>query len=195
MLKLRCCSALSDGDRDVGFTPWADPNIQNACCRIPAGFNLPTRMYMPEAENAGETSFTNGQQNTTYTDRVSAALPKILGAGGIFSYSLGGDTTDPATFAAAAVATHKRFLANGIKVPMYECFNEPDGRIDVQTLANVLNATAQALHAIDPTILVGGPVYSFFQAGDYKTYASLTGSNLGFMPYVTLTPLIAAKTA
>ena len=176
----------SSAASDVDFTPWLDPNIQNAAAQT-AGFNDPG-MYL--RNNTNETANNgDGSPNFTFVDRVLASLPKIMPSGGLFTYSLGGGPNTPSLQASSAVAIHKRFKAGlpaNIKLG-YEFLNEPDGRVSIGDYCSGFNAVADALHAIDPTILVGGLIYSWLQAGDYKTFAAQCGARIGFMPYHSYT--------
>lgn len=138
---------------DVDFTPWANASVQQAA-KVTAGFGLPG-MYA--RINTNDTSMDgSGNPNLTYVDRVSAAMPNIIDlATGSFSYNLGGRGASASQFAQGAAQIAKRFIANGTPCKGFEIFNENDG-LDIKTFVPIFNATADALHAIDPGIEIIG---------------------------------------
>lgn len=168
---------------DVDFSPWSNATLQNVA-KTTAGFGLPG---MHARINTNDTSMSSsGSPNLTYVDRVSAAIPNIIDLNtGDFSYNLGGSgLTNASSFAAGAASIAKRFISNGVPCKMYEIFNENDG-LDINTYASILNATASALHAIDPSIVLVGTNDSWMNSSRMASLAKLCGSNLGRFSYHT----------
>lgn len=193
-------SMASDGPQfgAGGGQNWSNAQVQNTA-KNTAGFGLPG---MFARSNSNETTMnSDGSPVNADVDNVSLYLPSIITmptsaadmAHGQFSYSLGIQSGDglgdgavsAATYAASALAIHKRFIANGKQIWYYEVGNEPNGRANVTDYCARVNAVAVALHGFDPTIRIiagitaAAPGFDSFLA----TVAQQCGANLDIMCY------------
>jgi hypothetical protein len=95
----------------------------------------------------------------------------------------GGDTSiTPAKWAQYATATAGYFQSIGQEITYWEVGNECDP-MGAGTYSTYFNAIAEALHAVNPACLVGGPVASWWNGIDLPVFVSLCGKNLGFIDF------------
>ena len=102
----------------------------------------------------------------------------------IFGIGPGADDTSlsPATWAQYARATAIHFRKIGQEITYWEVGNEcdPMGAI---VYSQYFNEIADALHAVDPAYLVGGPVASWWNGIDLPAFISHSGARLGFIDF------------
>jgi hypothetical protein len=81
----------------------------------------------------------------------------------------------------------KAMIAAGYPISYYELGNETDGSVTTANYITQFNTVAAALHAVNPAYKLGGPVWSWWDAGDgtnpLQTFCAGVGSNLGFVDF------------
>jgi Glycosyl hydrolases family 39 len=102
----------------------------------------------------------------------------------IFGIGPAGDDTSipPATWAKYAGATARHFREIGQEITCWEVGNECDP-MGATGYSHYFNAIADALHAVNPGYLVGGPVASWWNGIDLPGFISHSGAKLGFIDF------------
>ncbi len=118
--------------------------------------------------------------------RWSQHRGSFLGDGGRLVFGIGPSAADtslsPATWAQYARATALRFRAAGQEITHWEVGNECDP-MGATIYSGYFNAIADALHAVNPSSLVGGPVASWWNGIDLPAFISHSGTRLGFIDF------------
>jgi hypothetical protein len=110
----------------------------------------------------------------------------FLRKGGRLVFGIGpsGDDTSipPATWAEYAKATAQHFREIGQEITYWEAGSQcdPMGAVKYSTY---FNAIADALHSVNRTYLVGGPVASWSGGIDLPTFVRHSGSRIGFIDF------------
>jgi hypothetical protein len=95
----------------------------------------------------------------------------------------GNDTSiPPVTWAKYAGATARHFREIGQEITYWEVGNECDP-MGAVGYSHYFNAIADALHAVNPGYLVGGPVASWWNGIDLPAFISHSGTKLGFIDF------------
>jgi hypothetical protein len=135
-----------------------------------------------------QTVFARGVSHPDWTpfSRWAKDRADFLGRGGRLVFGIGpagGDTSiPPATWAKYAGATAAHFRSIGQEITYWEVGNECDP-MGAATYAQYFNAMADALHAVNPAYLVGGPVASWWNGIDLPTFVSRSGKRIGFIDF------------
>lgn len=110
----------------------------------------------------------------------------FLRSGGRLIFGLGpsGDDTSitPATWARYARSIASHFREIGQEITFWEVGNECDP-MGAAAYCEYFNAVADAVHSVDATSLVGGPVASWWNGIDLPTFVSRSGKRLGFIDF------------
>ena len=89
------------------------------------------------------------------------------------------------TDTAAEITNFARaMISAGMPIQYWELGNESDGTVTTPNYITQFNSVAATLHSVDPAYKLGGPVWSWYNAGSgtnpLQTFAAGVGSNLGF---------------
>lgn len=129
-----------------------------------------------QAFNNGNTSVMNNFWNN-YQKFCDPQVRLVMAVPG------GNDTSiSPQTCAQWAANFAQAMKNQGHEIMYWEVGNELDG-LGPNTYASYFNPIADALHAVNPNYLVGGPVASWWNGIDLGTFASLSGSRCGFIDF------------
>ncbi|MGD0703496.1 MAG: hypothetical protein ABSA02_26890 [Trebonia sp.] len=135
-----------------------------------------------------QTVFAKGaaQPDWTHFSRWVKYHADFLVNGGRLVFGIGpndGDTfLPPATWAAYAKATALHFRAIGQEITYWEVGNEND-IMGVTVYSQYFNAIADALHAVNPAYVIGGPVASYWNGIDLRPFVGHSGTRLGFIDF------------
>lgn len=102
----------------------------------------------------------------------------------VFGIGPGGDDTSipPATWAEYARATAMHFRHIGQEITYWEVGNECDA-MGAVAYSRYFNKIADALHSVNPSNLVGGPVSSWWNGIDLPAFVRHSGSKIGFIDF------------
>ncbi len=110
----------------------------------------------------------------------------FLGTNGRLIFGIGPsgrDTTiSPATWAEYAGATARHFREIGQEITYWEVGNECDA-MGAKAYCDYFNAIADALHSVNRSYLVGGPVSSWWNGIDLPTFVRRSGTRIGFIDF------------
>jgi hypothetical protein len=146
-----------------------------------------------------QTIFANGvtRPNWTHLARWVRHHADFLGKDGRLIFGIGPNDADtalsPATWAEYARATALHFREIGQEITHWEVGNECDP-MGARGYSAYFNAVADALHAVNPGYLVGGPVATYWNGINLPAFVSLSGANLGFIDFHSYMVLDADST-
>jgi hypothetical protein len=141
-----------------------------------------------------QTVFAKGvsQPDWTHVSRWVVYHADFLANGKRLIFGIGpnnGNTSlTPATWAAYAKAMALHFRAIGQEITYWEVGNEND-IMGAAVYSQYFNAVADALHSVNHAYLVGGPVASYYNGIDLRTFVELSGTRLGFIDFHSYTVL------
>lgn len=171
--------ALLDND----FALAADPIVQHSATQLSAPllrFNTPVQTLI-------QTVFANGVNHPDWTpfDNWVKNRRHFLKSDGRLVFGIGpgaGDTSiPPSVWAAYATATARHFRAIRQEIMYWEVGNECNG-MGAEVYSTYFNAIADALHSVNSDYLVGGPVASWWNSIDLRTFVEKSGrSGIGFI--------------
>jgi hypothetical protein len=111
----------------------------------------------------------------------------FLGRSGRLVFGIGPSSFDtkttPAQWAQYARATALHFRAVGQETTYWEVGNECDQIMDALQYSKYFNAIADALHSVNSSYLVGGPVSSWYGGMNLAAFAQYCGSRIGFIDF------------
>jgi hypothetical protein len=164
----------------------------NSAVKKSAGALAPSLVrFNTPASNIIQTVFVNGvsQPNWAAFAKWVKNRASFLGDSSQLVFGIG-PAPDPGvqplpadTWAQYAKATAQHFRNIGQEITYWEVGNECDQSMDVATYSQYFNAIAGALHSVNDTYLVGGPVSSWWGAMDLPTFVGNCGSEIGFIDF------------
>jgi hypothetical protein len=176
------------GAGDGGFAAFADPALINAFATINPRLwrfngNLTTRGDSPFFNNDGSVNTGTWANivNNFYKANPTGDSGIIIGVNtnGVVGFS------DPASYG-KAMGNLARYLrsakmGNGAPFPIlgFESHNEPDGNVDTNMLVSYYNPAYAAIKAVDPTLMMFGPVTSYIQGGGGFSWGTFFNNVLG----------------
>lgn len=167
---------LQDGDGG-SFAIAANPAFIASAAKLrPTLIRFNITASIVQSFNNGNTSVMNSFWDN-YQKFCDPQVRLVMGVPG------GNDTSiSPQTCAQWAANFAKMMKGQGHEIMYWEVGNELDG-LGPNAYASYFNPIADALHAVNPDYLVGGPVASWWNGIDLGTFASLSGSRCGFINF------------
>jgi hypothetical protein len=138
------------------------------------------RYRIPIRWNKGNpvSSAGGGPQNISadqYVDALNAMGAQVV-------IVVGGATGDNDFTSSDAANLVAHYGPKGVKT--YYLGNEPNnGGISIDAYASLFNQSADAMRAVDSTITIGGPTWSYYDLATFQRFMDLSGSRLDVLDY------------
>jgi len=123
---------------------------------------------------------------------ATGATPEIvIGGGQDNTIGTNGSSSSDDDFTAQDAANLVTYFdtdyqANGLKKPVtyYAIGNEPDGAgMSVSDYCTLFNAAATKMKAVDPTIKIDGPTFSFYSESSMQQFLTCAGNNVDILDF------------
>ncbi|TWE15649.1 GH39 family glycosyl hydrolase [Kitasatospora atroaurantiaca] len=110
-------------------------------------------------------------------------VDSIVASGGTPKIVLGGSSDDNFTPSDGANMVN-HFKSEGKPVGYWVIGNEPNNAgMSIGTYCQLFNSTVSAMKAVDPTIKVAGPAWSYFNASDLQSFLNCAGNSVDIVDY------------